>query len=389
MKKKLAVLGSTGKVGAQALEVVQQHPDLFQVEVLSTHHQAELIIQQALAFQPNAVVITEQAAFDKVKAKLSKESIKVFFGQEALSEVVGWKDVDLVLVATTGFDSLRPTLAAIESGKPVAMANREVLAAAGKLIREKILEKNTIFLPVSNALSSIFQSLLGEDSSTISKITLTASGGPFLGKKPNFLVNVKKDHALQSPFENLDEKTAIDSATLMNKGLMMIAAKWLFDLNDDQLDIVIHPQSAIQSMVQFRDGAIKTQIGHQDLRTALLYALSFPKRVENQLPAFSFQNIHKLTFDQPDTKTFRNLKLAQDAMERAHNIPCALNAANEVVVLAFLNNKVGFLEMSEMIEEALNHVPLIEKPTLEDLENTDKETRILTQVLTKKSQLFN
>lgn len=389
MKKKLAVLGSTGKIGGQALEVVAQHPDLFQVEVLSTHDQAETIVQQAMNFKPNAIVVTDETAFEQVKSKLSKEAIKVFCGKEALCDVVGWKDLDLVLVATTGFESLRPTLAAIESGKTVAMANREVLASAGKIIREKILEKNTVFLPVSNALSSIFQSLLGEDSSTISKITLTASGGPFLGKKTNFLVNVKKDHALQSPFKTLDEKTAIDSATLMNKGLVMIAAKWLFNLENEQLDLVVHPQSAVQSMVQFRDGAIKTQIGHQDLHTSLLYALSFPQRVKNQLPAFSFQEIHKLTFDQPDVKTFRNLKLAQEAMVKAHNIPCALNAANEVVVQAFLNNKVGFLEMSEMIEEALAQVQFIENPTLEDLENTDSEARRLTLALTKKSQLFN
>lgn len=389
MKKKLAVLGSTGKVGTQALEVVSRHPDLFEVEVLSTHDHADLIIQQAMTFKPNAIVITDETTFEQVRAKLSKEAIKIFCGNNALSDVVSWDSIDLVLIATRGFESLRPTLAALDTGKAIAMANKEVLAAAGKIIREKILEKKSVFLPVSNALSSIFQSLLGEDSSAIKKITLTASGGPFLGKKPNFLVNVKKDHALQSPFPTLDEKTAIDSSTLMNKGLEMIAAKWLFELENDQLDLVIHPQSAIQSMIQFRDGAIKTQVGHQDLHTSLLYALSFPQRVTNSLPAFSFQDIHKLTFDQPDVKTFRNLKLAQEAMERGHNIPCVLNAANEIVVQAFLNNKVGFIEMSEMIEEALTQIPLVENPTLENLENTDAETRRLTLALTKKSQLFN
>lgn len=390
MKKKLAVLGSTTQVGQQALSVVAQHQELFTVEVLSTNNQVDLIVRQAKEFKPNAVVISDETAYEKVREALSAEDIKIFYGQDALCDVVSWDPVHLVLIASIGFQNgFRPTLAAIKAGKHIAMANKEVMAAAGKLIREKIIEKETVFLPVSNALSSIFQCLLGEDSTTISKVTLTASGGPFLGKKPNFLVNVKKDHALQHPNVTLDQKTAIDSATLMNKGLEMLAAKALFGLENDQIELAIHPESIIQSLVQFRDGSVKTKLGLPDKHTALLYALSFPERIENQFPAFSFHDYHKLSFDQPDIKTFSNLKLAQEVMEQGNNRPCVLNAANEVVVQAFLNNKVGFLEMNDMIEETMQQIPVIENPCAEDLEKTDAETRKLALSLTKKSQLFN
>lgn len=389
MKKKLAVLGSTEAVGIQALNIVSQYPDSFEVEVLATFDNAELILQQAKAFQPNAIVIHNETAFEKVKTALSKESIKVFCGQDSLCELVTWKSVQLVLVASTGFHSLRPVLSAIEAGKAIAMANREVLAAAGQLIRKKLLEKNNIFIPVNKGLASIFQCLLGEDNKAIHKIILAASGGPFFGKKTNYLVNVKKDHALQSPSMIMDEKSAIDAATLMNKGLEMLAAKYLFGLDNDQFEIVIQPQAAVQSLIQFKDGTIKTMMSEADSAAGLIYSLNFPKRIKTNLTDFTINNFHKLTFEQPDTKTFKSILIAKDVLDKGGNMPCALNAANEVVVQAFLNNKVGFLEMTEMIEEALPQITFIENPTVEELEKTDEEMRKLTLSLTKKSQLFN
>lgn len=391
MKKKLAILGATETTGAHALEIVAKHPQKFAVEALSTFNDSDTIIKQATAFQPNAVVVLEESAYNKVKGALSQTDIKVYNGLDALCDVVAWESVDLVLVATVGFDSIRPTLAALKAKKAVAVANKEILAAAGETIRKVALENEAILLPANRALSSIFQSLIGEANDNISKITLTGSGGPFLDRKPNYLVNVKKDHALQHPNQNIftDDKTSIDASTLMGKGLEMIAARKIFNLQNDQVDVIIHPQSVIQSMVQLKDGSIKTQIGVPDIHVPLLFAMSFPERIADEHQAFSFNEYHKLTFDQPDYKTFRNLKLAEEAMNTGHNAPCILNAANEIVVQAFLNNRVGFLEMSDMIMEALQQIPIIENPTLEDLEHTDAETRKLTLSLTKNSQLYN
>src|SRR5690554_5045160 len=314
MKKRIAILGSTGSIGTQALEVINQHPDLFTVEILSAHKNGDLITEQALSHQPNAVIITDEETFTKVKSNLEHTNTKVYFGQDSLCEAVQWESVDLVLAAIMGFAGLRSTLAAIDAGKPVALANKESLVVAGRIVMEKVKEKNTMIIPVDSEHSALFQCMLGETFESIEKVILTASGGPFLGKKTNFLVNVKKDHALQHPNWTMGAKITIDSATLMNKGLEMIEAKWLFNLQNDQIDVVIHPQSIIHSLVQFKDGSLKAQLGLPDMKLPIQYAMAFPERLYNNFERFSFKNISKLTFAQPDTKTFKNLQIAQDVM---------------------------------------------------------------------------
>ncbi|HLU16973.1 MAG TPA: 1-deoxy-D-xylulose-5-phosphate reductoisomerase [Edaphocola sp.] len=378
-KKRLAILGSTGSIGTQTLEIVAAHPQLFSVEILTAHANADLLLEQVAQHQPNAVVLTQQAAYEKVKQALSTSNTKVFFGQEALNDVVTWDSVDFVLAAIVGYAGLQPTLSAIRAKKPIGLANKETLVVAGAIVMEEARNNGVPIIPVDSEHSAIFQCLLGEDMATIEKVILTASGGPFLGKKPNFLVNVKKSHALQHPNWTMGEKISIDSATLMNKGLEMIEAKWLFGLRNDQIEVVIHPQSIIHSLVQFNDGSIKAQIGLPDMKLPIQYAMAFPKRVPNAFPRFSFKDYSKFTFEQPDVKTFRNLQLAMDALEKGGNAPCILNAANEVVVNAFIHNKIGFLQMSDLIEESLNSVNYIENPTLEELVETDRYTRSFTQ----------
>lgn len=378
-KKRLAILGSTGSIGTQTLEIVAAHPQLFSVEILTAHANADLLLEQVAQHQPNAVVLTQQAAYEKVKQALSTSNTKVFFGQEALNDVVTWDSVDFVLAAIVGYAGLQPTLSAIRAKKPIGLANKETLVVAGAIVMEEARTNGVPIIPVDSEHSAIFQCLLGEDMATIEKVILTASGGPFLGKKPNFLVNVKKSHALQHPNWTMGEKISIDSATLMNKGLEMIEAKWLFGLRNDQIEVVIHPQSIIHSLVQFNDGSIKAQIGLPDMKLPIQYAMAFPKRVPNAFPRFSFKDYSKFTFEQPDVKTFRNLQLAMDALEKGGNAPCILNAANEVVVNAFIHNKIGFLQMSDLIEESLNSVNYIENPTLEELVETDRYTRSFTQ----------
>jgi 1-deoxy-D-xylulose-5-phosphate reductoisomerase len=385
--KRLAILGSTGSIGTQALEVVASHPDLFSVEVLSAHSNAGLLIEQALKFQPNAVVVTDESKYITVKDALASQPIKVFAGAQALNEVVQWESVDVVLAAIVGFAGLHSTLAAVNAGKQVALANKETLVVAGDLVTERALQTGAILVPVDSEHSALFQCLCGEDMRTIEKVTLTASGGPFLGRKPNFLVNVKASHALQHPNWTMGAKITIDSATLMNKGLEMIEAKWLFGLKNEQIDVIVHPQSIVHSLVQFHDGSIKAQMGLPDMKLPIQYALTWPYRVANDFKRFEFRDFPKLSFEAPDYKTFRNLALAKDAMFRGGNAPCVLNAANEVVVHAFLQNKVGFLEMNDIIEQALTNMPFVEHPTLEDYEQSDRETRIYTQELVKKSQL--
>ncbi|MFT4060945.1 MAG: 1-deoxy-D-xylulose-5-phosphate reductoisomerase [Edaphocola sp.] len=389
MKKRLAILGATGSIGTQALEVVAAHPALFAVSVLSAHSNAALLIEQAQQFKPATVVVTDQAAYEKVKTALSATKTNVMHGAAALCDAVQQDDVDMVLAAIVGFAGLHSTLAAIEAGKQVAIANKETLVVAGELVMQKAAAKNIVPIPVDSEHSAIFQCLAGEHAHTIEKIILTASGGPFLGKKTNFLVNVKKDHALQHPNWAMGAKITIDSATLMNKGLEMIEAKWLFGLQNEQIDVVVHPQSIIHSMVQFTDGSLKAQMGLPDMKLPIQYALAYPQRLANDFKRFDFRNDATLTFEQPDHKTFRNLALAKDAMYKGGNATCVLNAANEVVVNGFLHNRVGFMEMTEMIEEALNSVPFIENPSLEELEATDSETRKLTEQLAKGSQLYN
>lgn len=385
--KRLAILGSTGSIGTQALEVVAAHPEKLEVEVLSAHSNADLVIEQARQFRPNAVVITDEAQYQKVKDALSLYPIKVFAGKDALNDVVQWDGVDMVVAAIVGFAGLSSTLSAIEAGKHIALANKETLVVAGDIVMQKAREKNVAIIPVDSEHSAIFQCLVGEDLNTVEKVILTASGGPFIGRKPNYLVNVKASHALQHPNWDMGAKITIDSATLMNKGLEMIEAKWLFGLKNDQIDVIIHPQSIIHSMVQFNDSSIKAQMGLPDMKLPIQYAIAYPQRVTNNFTRFNFKDYNNLTFEQPDYKTFRNLALAKDAMYKGGNLPCIMNAANEIAVQAFLSNKVGFIEMSDIIEETMGAIKNIESPTLAEYEASDSEARAYASGLVKKSQL--
>lgn len=385
--KRLAILGSTGSIGTQALEVVAAHPDLFEVEVLSAHSNAVLLVEQARRFKPNAVVITDETKYKEVKEALMMLPVKVFAGHAALNDVVQWESIDTVLGAILGFAGLNSILAAIDAGKRIALANKETLVVAGELVMQRARAKGAVIIPVDSEHSAIFQCLAGEDMNKVEKMILTASGGPFLGRKPNYLVNVKATHALQHPNWVMGAKITIDSATLMNKGLEIIEAKWLFGLNNDQIDVVIHPQSIIHSMVQFVDGSIKSQMGLPDMKLPIQYAIAYPERIQNDYKRLDFRDFPKLAFEAPDYKTFRNLALAKDALQRGGNVPCVLNAANEVVVNAFLQNKVGFLEMSEMIEKTLECATFVEHPTMDDYLHTDKEARIQVTEFLKKSQL--
>ncbi len=385
--KSVAILGSTGSIGTQALEVIAAHPQLFAAEVLCAHSNAELLIAQAKHFKPNAVVVTDESKYPIVKEALSKLPIKVFCGADALADVVAWDSVDIVITAIVGFAGLHSTIAAVKAGKRIALANKETLVVAGDIVAKLAIETKAEIVPVDSEHSAIFQCLAGEDYNKIEKIILTASGGPFLGRKPNYLVNVKASHALQHPNWTMGAKITIDSATLMNKGLEMIEAKWLFGLTNEQIDVVIHPQSIIHSMVEFTDSSIKAQMGLPDMKLPIQYALAYPQRLQNEFKRIDFKEFSKLSFEQPDYKTFRNLALAKDAMYRGGNAPCVLNAANEIVVHAFLQNRVSFIEMSDVIETVGERVAYIEQPTLEDHEQSDKEARIKAAELVKKSQL--
>lgn len=385
--KRLAILGSTGSIGTQALEVVAAHPELFQVEILSAHSNDKILIEQAKKFQPNAVVVTDEKKYEKVKTALSNLPIKVFSGHQALMEVVRWESVDMVLAAIVGFAGLHSVLSAIDAGKQIALANKETLVVAGELVMSLAAIRKVSIIPVDSEHSAIFQCLVGEEAQKIEKIILTASGGPFFGRKPNFLVNVKASHALQHPNWTMGSKITIDSATLMNKGLEMIEAKWLFGLKNDQIEVIVHRESILHSFVQFVDGSMKAQMGLPDMKLPIQYALGFPQRLQNDFKRFDFKNYSKLHFDAPDYKTFRNLAIAKEAMEKGGNVPCIMNAANEMVVESFLNNRVGFLEMSDVIEKVIEKIPFIEHPTLEDYEKSDHEARKLATELLKNSQL--
>lgn len=385
--KRLAILGSTGSVGTQALEVVAAHPGLFEVEVLSAHRNAALLIEQARKFKPNAVVVTDESKYKEVKDALLMLPIKVFAGYKSLNEVVQWDSVDTVLGAILGFAGLHSILAAVEAGKRVALANKETLVVAGELVMQRALEKRAVIIPVDSEHSAIFQCLVGEDVTKVDKMILTASGGPFLGRKPNYLVNVKASHALQHPNWSMGAKISIDSATLMNKGLEMIEAKWLFGLQNEQIEVVIHPQSIVHSMVQFVDGSVKAQLGLPDMKLPIQYAIAYPHRVANTYKRLDFKDFPKLTFEAPDYKTFRNLAIAKEVLFKGGNAPCVMNAANEMVVNAFLQNKVGFLEMSDMIDKTMEQVAFIEHPTLEDYQQSDAEARTYAVEFIKKSQL--
>lgn len=374
-KKRIAIFGSTGSIGTQALEVIRANPDLFEVEILTAQTNDELLITQALEFRPNAVVIGDDTRYKKLKEALSSTNIKVFAGEAALEEVAEFDTYDMMLAGIVGFAGLKPTLKAVEKGKAVGLANKETLVVAGDIVMQKAIEKRVPIIPVDSEHSAIFQCLIGEARNPIEKIILTASGGPFLGKKPNFLVNVKRDHALQHPNWSMGAKISIDSATLMNKGLEMIEAKWLFNLRPDQIEVVIHPQSIIHSMVQFEDGSIKAQMGLPDMKLPIQYAMAFPGRIKNDFPRLNFRKYPALNFEEPDVKTFRNLALAIEALNKAGNMPCVLNAANEIAVWAFLRNRIGFLDMTALVEKTMENVTYIEKPTLQEYFESDGEAR--------------
>jgi len=375
MQKRIGIFGSTGSIGTQALEVIAANPDLFSVEVLTAQQNDELLIKQALEFNPNIVVIGDESRYQKVKSALAGTDTKVFAGEKSIEDVAGMDCYDLMLAGIVGFAGLKPTLQAVELGKPVALANKETLVVAGDIVMRKAIEKRVPIIPVDSEHSAIFQCLVGENLNPIDKIILTASGGPFLGKKPNFLVNVKRDHALQHPNWSMGAKISIDSATLMNKGLEMIEAKWLFDLKPEQVQVMVHPQSIIHSMVQFQDGSIKAQMGLPDMKLPIQYAMAFPQRLVNGFPRYDFRKPNTLTFEEPDVKTFRNLALATEALFKGGNLPCVLNAANEIAVFAFLRNRVGFLDMTDVIERTMQKVPFIAQPSLEEYFESDAEAR--------------
>lgn len=378
--KHIAILGSTGSIGTQALEVIAANPDLFCVQVLTAQSNVELLIEQALAFHPKAVVIGDESKYQQLKEALNNTSIEIKAGQNALCEIVLMPELNMVLTALVGFAGLKPTIAAIKAGKDIALANKETLVVAGELINSLAKQYHVKILPVDSEHSAIFQCLVGEESA-IEKIYLTASGGPFRGKDFEFLAHVTKNQALKHPNWVMGAKITIDSATLMNKGLEVIEAKWLFDLAVEQIDVIVHPQSIIHSIVQFQDGSMKAQMGLPDMKLPIQYAMAYPKRVQNDFKRFNFIDYPTLTFEQADTKTFRNLALAFEALQKGGNMPCVLNAANEVVVAAFLNDEMGFLQMSEVIETCMAKLDFLKEPSLEDYFETDKQTRIFAKHL--------
>lgn len=374
-KKHIAILGSTGSIGTQALDVIRANLDKFVVEVLTAMNNSQLLIQQAKEFKPNAVVITNEDLYDEVFNALDALDIKVYAGSNALNSVVQMEPIDIVLTALVGYAGLKPTISAIESGKSIALANKETMVVAGELVTSLAQEKAVNIYPVDSEHSAIFQCLVGEFHNPIEKIILTASGGPFRGKKSSDLARVKKEQALKHPNWEMGAKITIDSASLMNKGLEVIEAKWLFNLSMDQIEVIVHPQSIIHSMVQFEDGSIKAQMGLPDMKLPIQFALSYPDRIKSDFPRFNFMDYPELTFEQPDMETFRNLGLAFESMKQGGNMPCILNAANEVAVSKFLKDEIGFLEMSDLIEHCLAKTSFIKKPTYEDYVLSDKETR--------------
>lgn len=375
-KKRVAIFGSTGSIGKQALEVIAANPEKFEVEVLTAMNNVELLVTQARTFNPNAVVIGNTEHYAILKEALHDTDIKVFAGETALASIAEMDSIDIVLTALVGYSGLQPTIKAIQSGKTIALANKETLVVAGELITRLAREKGVNIFPVDSEHSAIFQCLVGEFHNKIEKLILTASGGPFRGKKREDLLKVTKNQALKHPNWNMGAKITVDSATLMNKGLEVIEAKWLFGVDAGQVDVIVHPQSIIHSLVQFEDGSIKAQLGLPDMRLPIQFALTYPERIKSDFPRFDFANYPTLTFEKPDTETFRNLALAFEALNKGGNMPCVLNAANEVAVAEFLNDRVGFIEMSDIVEQCLSKISYIKSPTYEDYVNTDREARI-------------
>lgn len=382
--KNISILGSTGSIGTQALEVVQANPDRYRVVALTAMENDALLISQALAFKPELVVICGAGKYQSVKEGLAGTGIKVLAGEAALCEAASLPSADLVLTAIVGSVGLKPTIAAIEAGKDIGLANKETLVVAGELITDLAKKHGVKIIPVDSEHSAIFQCLVGEEENPLEKIYLTASGGPFRGKDREFLASVTKLQALKHPNWVMGAKITIDSASMMNKGLEVIEAKWLFNLQVDQIDVIIHPQSIIHSIVQFQDGSMKAQMGLPDMKLPIHYALAYPKRVESKFPRFNFLDYPSLTFFQPDHESFRNLDLAFAAMKQGGNMPCIVNAANEVVVDAFLQDKVGFLEMSDIIERCMGEMEFVDRPTLNNYLETDQHTRIFAGELVTK-----
>lgn len=390
MKKQIAICGSAGSIGTQALDVVRSQPDFFEVSLLTTHTNADLLIAQAKEFSPNAVVITNSEKYLYVKDALAAEPVKVYAGIEAVEQCVAFDEIDIVLTAMVGYAGLKPTMAAINAGKNIALANKETLVVAGNIITKLAKEKAANIYPVDSEHSAIFQCLLGEFHNPIEKIYLTASGGPFRGKNKIFLETVTKEQALKHPNWSMGAKITIDSASLMNKGLEMIEAKWLFNLKPEQIDVIVHPQSIIHSIVQFIDGSMKAQMGLPDMKLPIQFALGYPQRLKSDSTRFNFMDYRQLTFEKPDMKTFRNLDLAIAAMIEDGNMPCILNAANEIAVQEFLSDNVSFTGMSLVIEKCMEKIPFIANPSYEDYVKTDAETRRLALSLiseNKKSYL--
>jgi 1-deoxy-D-xylulose-5-phosphate reductoisomerase len=374
-KKRIAILGSTGSIGVQSLDVIKRHPEAFEVEVLTAQNNADLLIRQALEFVPNAVVIGNETLYQQVADALLPKDIKVFAGLDALSQIVQMDTIDMVLTALVGYSGLKPTMNAIAAGKPIALANKETMVVAGELITKMAQERAVNIFPIDSEHSAIFQCIVGEFHNPIEKIILTASGGPFRGKTRNELLKVTKEMALKHPNWDMGAKITIDSASLMNKGLEVIEARWLFGIPAEKIEVVVHPQSIVHSMVQFEDGSIKAQLGLPDMRIPIQFALAYPERLKSDFPRFNFAEYPSLTFEKPDLETFRNLQLSFDALKEGGNKPCVLNAANEVAVEYFLKDKIGFMEMSDIVEKCLVKIPYISSPDYQDYVDTDTETR--------------
>jgi len=381
MKKRIAILGSTGSIGTQALEVIANNRDIAEIEVLTAKSNATLLIKQAIEFTPNAVVIGDENLYKEVKQTLTPYHIKVYAGEAALSQIVEMETIDLVLTAVVGFAGLRPTLKAIEAGKQIALSNKETLVVAGELITSSAKEKGVNIYPVDSEHSAIFQCLAGEFHNEIEKIYLTASGGPFRNKSTEYLSKVNKNEALRHPNWNMGNKVTIDSATLMNKGFEVIEAKWLFGLKREQIDVIVHPQSIIHSIVQFEDGSMKAQMGLPDMKLPIQYALFYPNRIKSVFPRFSFLDYAELTFETADISVFRNLGLAYEAMRKGGNMPCILNASNEIVVDAFLKDRIDFVKMTDIIEKCMEQCSFIEHPGIDDYYETDQEARRISNTL--------
>ena len=382
-KKQIAILGSTGSIGTQALEVISENKSMFEMYALTANNNVDLLIEQSRKFLPEMVAIGNEDHYLKLKDALSDLPVKVFAGEESIAQVAEMQPIDLVLTAMVGYSGLKPTMNAIQAGKKIALANKETLVVAGELIRELASTYNAPIIPVDSEHSAIFQCLAGEGNNPIEKLILTASGGPFRTKSMHELEHVTSAQALKHPNWDMGAKVTIDSASLMNKGFEIIEAKWLFGVQPEQIQVVVHPQSIIHSMVQFVDGSIKAQLGMPDMKLPIQYAFTYPDRIKTNFPRFDFDACSQFTFEKPDQERFRNLAFAYYVMEKGGNMPCVLNAANEIVVAEFLKDNIGFLQMSDIIEEVLAKSVFIAKPTYEDYVATDAMVRILTRELIK------